>query len=129
MTTSAAPLPTGVREPSDDGSAPEPLGPRFGAHLTATALASVMQRNLADEERGAAMPLWFMAFGGTVPVGNVVFGPLMDAIGARWVLAIGAVSALGLAWWSDLKRLDEEDFLPVDHGGEPFRPVNANRLF
>jgi predicted MFS family arabinose efflux permease len=101
----------------------------FVYFMTATALASVMQRNLADEERGAAMPLWFMAFGGTVPVGNLVFGPLMDAVGARWVLAIGAVSALGLAWWSDLKRLDENDFLPVDDGGEPFRPVNANRLF
>jgi predicted MFS family arabinose efflux permease len=101
----------------------------FVYFMTATALASVMQRNLADEERSAAMPLWFMAFGGTVPVGNVVFGPLMDAVGARWVLGIGAVSALGLAWWSDLRRLDEEDFLPVDVGGDPFRPVNANRLF
>ena len=101
----------------------------FVYSMTATALASVMQENLADGERGAAMPLWFMAFGGTVPIGNLVFGPLMDAVGARWVLVIGAVSALALAWWSDLKRLDEDDFLPVDHGGEPFRPVNANRLF
>jgi MFS family permease len=101
----------------------------FVYFMTATALASVMQRNLADEERSATMPLWFMAFGGTVPVGNVLFGPLMDAVGARWVLMIGAVSALALAWWSDLKRLDEDDFLPVDVGGEPFRPVNANRLF
>ena len=101
----------------------------FVYFMTATALASVMQRNLADTERSATMPLWFMAFGGTVPVGNVVFGPLMDAIGARWVLAMGAASALVLAWWSDLKRLDEGDFLPEDVGGEPFRPVNANRLF
>ncbi len=101
----------------------------FVYFMTATALASVMQRNLADEERSATMPLWFMAFGGTVPVGNVAFGPLMDAIGARWVLGIGAVSALALAWWSDLKRLDERDFLPEHVGGEPFRPVNANRLF
>ncbi len=101
----------------------------FVYFMTATALASVMQRNLADTERGATMPLWFMAFGGTVPVGNVAFGPLMDAIGARWVLGIGAVSALVLAWWGDLKRLDEDDFLPEHVGGEPFRPVNANRLF
>jgi MFS family permease len=101
----------------------------FTYFMTATALASVMQRNLADEQRSAAMPLWFMAFGGTVPLGNLAFGPLMDAVGARWVLAIGAVSAVALAWWSDLKRLDEDDFLPKDVGGEPFRPVNANRLF
>lgn len=101
----------------------------FTYFMSATALASVMQANLADHERGATMPLWFMAFGGTVPIGNLVFGPVMDAIGARWVLGVGAVCAIGLAWWGDLKRLDEDDFLPVDHGGEPFVRVNANRLF
>ncbi len=101
----------------------------FVYFMTATSLASVMQRNLADHERGAAMPLWFMAFGGTVPLGNLVFGPVMDAVGARWVLLFGAASALALAWWSDLKRLDRPDFLAEDGGGEPFRPVNANRLF
>ncbi len=99
----------------------------FTYFMSATALASVMQANLADNERGSAMPLWFMAFGGTVPIGNLVFGPVMDAIGARWVLGFGALCALGLAWWSDLKRLDETDFLV--EGGDQFRPVNANRLF
>ncbi len=53
MTTSAAPLPTGVHEPSDDGSAREPLGPRFGAHLTATGLA-----NLADGVVAVGLPLY-----------------------------------------------------------------------
>ncbi|MFW2334487.1 MFS transporter [Ilumatobacter sp.] len=101
----------------------------FTYFMTATALASVMQNNLADPERGSTMPLWFMAFGGTVPIGNLIFGPVMDAVGARWVLAFGAVCAVGLAWWGDLKRLDEDDFLAADEGGEPFRPVNANRLF
>ena len=37
----------------------------------------------------------------------------MDVIGARWVLLFGAVCAVGLAWWGDLKRLDEGDFLEV----------------
>lgn len=63
----------------------------------------------------------------TLPI--FLTGPAMDAIGARWVLGFGAVCAVGLAWWGDLKRLDEDDFLPEDDGGEPFRPVNANRLF
>lgn len=101
----------------------------FVYFMTATSLASVMQRNLADHERGATMPLWFMAFGGTVPLGNLIFGPIMDAVGARWVLLFGAGSALALAWWSDLKRLDRPDFLTEDDGGDSFRPVNANRLF
>ena len=90
---------------------------------------TIVQRNLADPERASTMPLWFMAFGGTVPIGNLIFGPVMDAVGARWVLIFGAVCAVALAWWGDLKRLDEDDFLAVDDGGEPFRPVNANRLF
>jgi MFS family permease len=101
----------------------------FVYFMTATALASVMQRNLADNERAMAMPLWFMAFGGTVPIGNLIAGPIMDSIGARWVLGFGAVFAVGLAWWANLARLDEDDFLAADDGGDPFVPVNANRLF
>ena len=101
----------------------------FVYFMTATALSSVMQRNLGDHERAAAMPLWFMSFGGTIPLGNLIAGPIMDSVGARWVLAFGAVFALWLAWWSNLARLDEGDFLAEDDGGEPFRPVNANRMF
>jgi predicted MFS family arabinose efflux permease len=101
----------------------------FVYFMTATALASVMQQNLADNERASAMPLWFMAFGGTIPIGNLIAGPIMDAIGARWVLAFGAVFAVFLAWWGNLGHLDEDDFLPEHAGGEPFKPVNANRLF
>lgn len=101
----------------------------FVYFMTATALASVMQRNLADHERGSAMPLWFMAFGGTVPLGNLIAGPIMDAVGARWVLGFGAAFAVVLAMWANLAPLDEVDFLPVEEGGEPFVPVNANRLF
>ncbi len=77
----------------------------FAYFLTATALITIFQQNLADPERASVMPLWFMAFGGTVPLGNLVFGPLIDAIGARWVLGFGAVSRLFLAWWCDLPRL------------------------
>ncbi len=101
----------------------------FFYFMTATALSSVMQRNLADGERALAMPVWFMAFGGTVPIGNLIAGPIMDQIGARWVLGFGAAFAVLLAWWANLARLDRADFLPVEHGGEPFVPVNANRLF
>jgi MFS family permease len=101
----------------------------FVYFMSATALASVMQQNLADHERASAMPLWFMAFGGTIPVGNLIAGPIMDAIGARWVLGFGAVFAMFLAWWGNLGHLDQDDFLPEHAGGEPFKPVNANRLF
>jgi MFS family permease len=54
------------------------------------------------------MSLWFMAFGGTIPLGNVIFGPLMDAIGSRPVLYIGAAWALFLSWWCNIEKIDVE---------------------
>jgi MFS family permease len=108
---------------------PIAFGLGFVYFMTATALASVMQRNLADSERAVAMPLWFMSFGGTVPLGNLIAGPIMDAVGARWVLGAGAIFAVGLSIWANMAHLERSDFLPVEHGGEPFVPVNANRLF
>jgi MFS family permease len=73
---------------------------------TTTAMMTVLQSRLAPNERGRVMALWFMAFGGTVPIGNLIFGPVIDAIGARWVLVGGAVWALFLAWWCNVKLLE-----------------------
>ncbi len=99
----------------------------FVYFMTATTLVTVLQVNLADSERASVMPLWFMVFGGTVPIGNLIGGPLIDAIGARPVLLFGAAFALVLARWADFRRLGPEAFLPEGEGGEPFRPVNASR--
>jgi MFS family permease len=96
--------------------------------MTATALITIVQQNMADTERGAVMPLWFMAFGGTVPLGNLLFGPVMDAIGARWVLLFGAGFAFFLAWWADLHRLPADAFLPEELGGQPIQPGDTARL-
>ena len=76
----------------------------FSYFLVATSMLTVLQQELADDERALVMSLWFMAFGGTVPLGNLVFGPLMDRFGARWILAGGAMFAVVLAWWCDLPR-------------------------
>ena len=89
--------------------------------LTATALITIFQENLADTERVAAMPLWFMAFGGSVPVGNLIFGPIIDAIGARWVLGLGAVVAVLLARWCDLRRLPPSAYLRDERSAPPER--------
>ncbi len=75
--------------------------------FTTTAMSTVLQGRLAPHERGRTMALWFMSFGGTVPIGNVLFGPLVDRYGARWLLFVGAAWALALAWWCDTRTLDE----------------------
>ncbi len=74
-----------------------------------TALSTVLQTHLAGNERGRVMALWAMAFGGTVPMGNLVAGPLIDATSVTTVVFPGAVIALGLAWYADLHPR------PTDH--------------
>jgi hypothetical protein len=74
------------------------------------------------------MPLWMMAFGGSVPIGNLALGPVIDAIGARWVLLFGAAFAALLAWWADLHRLSADAFLPQERGGHTLQPTHAARL-
>jgi MFS family permease len=100
----------------------------FFYFMTATAITTTLQLNLKDTERASVMPLWFMVFGGTVPIGNLLFGFLIERIGARSVLLFGAIFALFLAWWLDLRRMPESAFLSEEEGGEPFEPVNASRL-
>ena len=95
----------------------------FAYFLTATSLITIFQENMADTERASVMPLWFMAFGGSVPIGNLLFGPVIDAIGARWVLGLGALVAVGLSWWSDLRRLAPD----VTESPAAPRPAPAER--
>lgn len=97
----------------------------FAYFLTATSLITIFQENLADTERASVMPLWFMAFGGSIPLGNLLFGPIIDAVGARWVLGFGAVVALGLSRWCDLRRMPADSFL-VQTGAMNASPVAGN---
>jgi MFS family permease len=83
----------------------------FVYFMTATCMITVLTENLRDAERSAVMPLWFMSFGGTVPVGNLIAGPAIDRLGARPVLLVGAGFAIFLAWWTDLTRLGNDAFL------------------
>ncbi len=68
-----------------------------------TALSTVLQSHLAGSERGRVMALWMMAFGGTVPLGNLIAGPLIDATSVTTIVFPGAIIALGLAWYADFE--------------------------
>ena len=61
--------------------------------MTATAITTTLQLNMKNTERATVMPLWFMVFGGTVPIGNLIFGVVIEWIGVRAVLGFGAVFA------------------------------------
>jgi MFS family permease len=69
-----------------------------------TSLSTVLQARLEDHERGRVMALWIMAFGGSVPIGNLIAGPIIDATSATTVLLGGAAVALGLAAYARLDR-------------------------
>jgi MFS family permease len=70
-------------------------GAYFG---TVTALSTVLQEELDDRVRGRVLALWIMCFGGTVPIGGLIAGPLIEATSVTAVMLFGAVMAalLGL---------------------------------
>jgi MFS family permease len=110
-----------------DSILPFPVGFVLGMFyfMTATAITTTFQLNMKNTERATVMPLWFMVFGGTVPIGNLLFGVVIEWIGARAVLGFGAAFALFLAWWVDLRRLPQSAFLAEEDGGEPFIAPSA----
>jgi predicted MFS family arabinose efflux permease len=69
-----------------------------------TSLSTVLQARLEDHERGRVMALWIMAFGGSVPIGNLIAGPVIDATSATTVLLGGAAVAVVLAGYARLDR-------------------------
>jgi MFS family permease len=67
-----------------------------------TSLSTVLQQRLDDSNRGRVIALWIMGFGGTVPIGNLLAGPLIEATSITTVVLIGAAIAVVLAWYADL---------------------------
>jgi predicted MFS family arabinose efflux permease len=68
-----------------------------------TSLSTVLQERLDDGNRGRVMALWIMGFGGTVPIGNLIAGPIIDATSITVVMLFGAAVALGLAAYANLE--------------------------
>ena len=62
-----------------------------------TTLATMWQEHINDEIRGRVSALWTLSFGGTIPIANLVAGPLVEATSLELVLLGGSVSALMLA--------------------------------
>ncbi len=77
----------------------------YAYFLVITALSTLLQARLADEQRGRVMALWIMGFGGTVPLGVLVAGWVIHATSITEVLLFGAGWAVVLAAWSNAKSL------------------------
>lgn len=75
-----------------------------------TSLSTVLQQRLDDANRGRVMALWIMGFGGTVPIGNLLAGPFIEATSITVVVLFGTVIALALAWYADLRAPAEANW-------------------
>ncbi len=68
-----------------------------------TSLSTALQERLDDSVRGRVMALWIMGFGGTVGLGNLVAGKVIDATSVTTVLLVNAAVAAALAWYADVR--------------------------
>lgn len=78
----------------------------FVYFMVITSLSTVLQTRLDDANRGRVMAIWIMAFGGTVPIGNLAFGPVIEITSITTVMLIGAAVALALSFYA---RVSEQD--------------------
>ena len=69
-----------------------------------TSLSTVLQQRLDDQNRGRVMALWIMGFGGTVPIGNLIAGPVIELSSMTTVMLAGALVAVALAAYADLRE-------------------------
>lgn len=76
----------------------------FCYFATVTSLSTVLQNRLDDRVRGRVMALWIMAFGGTVPIGGLIAGPIIDATSVTVVVLVGAATAALLVPFANLRH-------------------------
>ncbi len=80
---------------------------------------STLQLAAAPHMRGRVMALWAVAFLGSTPIGGPVAGFVAQHAGARWGLALGALScavaaAIGASVLRRVRRAGPADALPDD---------------
>jgi hypothetical protein len=74
----------------------------YAYFVVITSLSTVLQSHIDDAVRGRVVALWIMGFGGTVPLGVLVFGVVAHATSISLVLLMGAAVAVLLAIYADL---------------------------
>lgn len=62
-----------------------------------TSLMTRMQEELDNGVRGRVMALWIMGWGGVVPIGNLIAGPLIEISSVTAMMLTGAACAVGLS--------------------------------
>jgi MFS family permease len=78
-----------------------------------TSLMTLVQESCEEHTRGRVMALWVMGWGGTVPVGNLIAGPLIELTSITTVMLVGAAWAVALSAYVRRMRHPEPDPEPL----------------
>lgn len=68
-----------------------------------TTLNTAWQEHVDETVRGRVAALWVLSFGGTVPIANILAGPVVEVTSLKAVMLSGAAAAVGLAFALKLK--------------------------
>jgi MFS family permease len=71
--------------------------------VTTTAMVTVVQQRVGDQERGRVLAVWMMALAGTLPLGSVIAGSIVEATSVTVALLVAAASSLLLVGYADLR--------------------------
>lgn len=71
--------------------------------LLPTTLSTLWQEHVDESIRGRVAALWVLSFGGTVPIANIIAGPIVDATSLTTVLLFGSVAAVVLGLFYRLR--------------------------
>jgi predicted MFS family arabinose efflux permease len=74
-----------------------------------TSLSTILQHRLDDRVRGRVLAVWMMAFGGTVPIGGLVGGWVVENTTVTVIVLVGAAMAAFLVWFADLRDPGEAE--------------------
>lgn len=79
----------------------------FAYFTVVTTLSTVLQQQVANEQRGRVMGLWMLGWAGLVPLGSLLAGPIIEWTSTEFVLLVGAVVACSLAPFGRLRPIIE----------------------
>lgn len=84
---------------------------------TITAMLTVLQQHLSSVMRAPVMAVWFMFYGGTIPIGVLWAGWVMDRWAVEPVILTGALWALALSWAGDVRERSAQWHASADARG------------
>lgn len=90
-------------------------------------LATSWQEHVDDSVRGRVAALWVLSFGGSVPLANLIAGPIIEATSLEALMVFGAAAAavLGLTVRLRTGPVVGEEILAAPR--EPVRPEDVER--